>query len=239
MSYIYELLQAPVPPSEWTTEYDFSESPSAFPIAETVNTVGDRETVIARFGAWLEENRLGLLDGEMFIIDTAAADRHFEGRFAAFQQAVTALQKLNETQFIHDHDWVAALIDNLGQAFTQKYGDYMDKIYPVVKDSNVVMLASPLYYWNLSDQIRTTIDRLFALEEGDGNLLWGHDRASALLMAAENHGFEDVRLYYDHLMEYLRWKNLEKVLCGGVMDIGDAKGKKELDDAFELGKSIY
>lgn len=125
MSYIYELLQAPVPPDEWTTECDFSESPSAFPIAETVNAVQDRETVIARFGVWLEENRLGLLDGEMFIIDTAAADRHFEGRFAAFQQAVTALQKLNETQFIHDHDWVAALIDNLGRAFTQKYSDYV------------------------------------------------------------------------------------------------------------------
>lgn len=125
MSYIYELLQAPVPPDEWTTEYDFNESHGAFPIADWVNAVGDRETVIARFGAWLEENRLGFLDGEAFTIDAEAADRHFEGRFAAFQQAVTALQKLNETQFIHDHDWVAALIDNLGRAFTQKYGDYV------------------------------------------------------------------------------------------------------------------
>ena len=125
MSYIYELLQAPVPPDEWTTEYDFNESSGAFPIAECVNAVQDRENVIARFGVWLEENRLGLLDGEMFIIDTEAADRHFEGRFAAFQKTVSALQILNETQFIHDHDWVAALIDNLGKAFTQKYGDYV------------------------------------------------------------------------------------------------------------------
>lgn len=125
MSYIYELLQAPVPPDEWTTECDFNESSSAFPIADWVNTVEDRETVFARFGAWLEENQLGLLDGEAFIIDTDAADRHFEGRFAAFQKAVSALQVLNETQFIHDHEWVAALIDNLGNAFTQKYGDYV------------------------------------------------------------------------------------------------------------------
>ena len=34
MSYIYELFQAPRPEEEWTTEYDFDESPSAFPIAE-------------------------------------------------------------------------------------------------------------------------------------------------------------------------------------------------------------
>lgn len=35
-------------------------------------------------------------------------------------------------------------------------------------------------------------------------------------------------------MEHLRWKNLGKVLCGGVMDAGDAQGRKELDDAREL-----
>ena len=35
------------------------------------------------------------------------------------------MQELNEVQFIHDHDWVQALIDKLGQAFTQKYGDYV------------------------------------------------------------------------------------------------------------------
>ena len=95
--------------------------------------------------------------------------------------------------------------------------DDMDKIYPAVKGSDVVVLASPLYYWNMSGQLRTAVDRLFALEEGDGNLLRGNDRASALLMAAEGRSFEDAALYYDHLMEHLRWKNLGKVLCGGVM----------------------
>lgn len=116
--------------------------------------------------------------------------------------------------------------------------DDMDKIYPAVREAEVVVLASPLYYWNMSGQIRTAIDRLFALEEGDGNLLRGHERASALLMAAEGHGFEDVVLYYDHLMEHLRWKNLGHVLAGGNGDVGDIQGKPELQEAFELGSSI-
>lgn len=125
MSYIYELFQAPRPKDEWTTEYDFDESPDAFPIAERVGMVEDRDAVIGRFGAWLEEHRLGLLYGEGFAIDTQAADRYFEGRFAAFQKAVSALQELNEIRFIHDHDWVQALIDKLGEAFTSRYGDYV------------------------------------------------------------------------------------------------------------------
>ena len=82
--------------------------------------------------------------------------------------------------------------------------DDMDKIYPAVKDCDIIVFATPLYYWNMSGQIRTAIDRLFALEESDGNLLRGHGRASALLMAAEGHGFDDVTLYYDHLLEHLK-----------------------------------
>lgn len=116
--------------------------------------------------------------------------------------------------------------------------DDMAKIYPAVKASDVVVLATPLYYWNMSGQIRTAIDRLFALEEGDGNLLRGNGRASALLMAAEGHGFEDVVLYYDHLMEHLKWKNLGHVLAGGNMDTGDVNGKPEVEEARRLGVSI-
>lgn len=116
--------------------------------------------------------------------------------------------------------------------------DGMAEIYPAVRESDVIVLASPLYYWTISGQLKTALDRLFALEEGDGNLLRGHGRSSALLMAAEGHGFEDAVLYYDHLMEHLRWKNMGKVLCGGVMDIGDIADKQELEDARALGKSI-
>lgn len=116
--------------------------------------------------------------------------------------------------------------------------DDMNKIYPAVRECDVIVFATPLYYWNMSGQIRTAIDRLFALEEGDGNLLRGHGRASALLMAAEGHGFEDVVLYYDHLMEHLKWTNLGHVLAGGNMDTGDIEGKPELQEAYELGKSI-
>ena len=116
--------------------------------------------------------------------------------------------------------------------------DGMAQIYPAVKDCDVVVLATPLYYWNMSGQLRTAFDRLFALEEGDGNLLRGNGRSSALLMAAEGHGFDDAVLYYDHLMEHLRWANLGHVLCGGVMNEGDNKGHKEWHDAYELGKSV-
>ena len=124
-NYIYELLQAPVPADEWTAAWEYHEHPDAFPIADIVEDAGDRNGVIGRFGTWLKENRLGELAGETFTVDAQAADRYFEGRFTAFQKAMTGLQQLNETQFIHEHDRVQGLIFDLTETFTQKYGDYV------------------------------------------------------------------------------------------------------------------
>ena len=128
--------------------------------------------------------------------------------------------------------------EEAGHTVTEFFLDGMGQIYPAVKECGVVVLASPLYYWNLSGQLRTAVDRLFALEEGDGNLLRGHGRGGALLMAAEGSGFGDVLTYFDHLMENLRWDNLGHVLAGGNGDIGDIQGKPELQQAFQLGASL-
>ena len=103
--------------------------------------------------------------------------------------------------------------------------DDMEQIYPAVRDCDVVVLASPM-------------DRLFALEENDGNLLRGHDRSCALLMAAEGHGFDDVLRYYHHLMDHLRWKSLGQVLAGGNGEAGDIRGKQELQQAYDLGACL-
>ena len=116
--------------------------------------------------------------------------------------------------------------------------DGMADIYPAVRESGVVVLASPLYYWTISGQLKTALDRLFALEEGGENLLRGNGRASALLMAAEGRGFGDALAYYDHLMEHLQWRNLGHVLAGGVMNTGDIQGRPELEEARCLGQSI-
>ena len=116
--------------------------------------------------------------------------------------------------------------------------DDMQKIYPAIKESDVVVFASPLYYWNLSGQLRTAVDRLYALEEGDENLLRGHGRACALLMAAAGSDFDDMVTYYEHLCVHLEWKDLGHVVAGGNWDPGAIAGKKELLEAYALGESI-
>lgn len=116
--------------------------------------------------------------------------------------------------------------------------DDMARIYPKVKEADVIVLASPLYYWSLSAQLKTVIDRLFALEEGDGQKLRGNGRAGILLMAAAGREFEDALTYFSHLMDHLQWKNLGAVLASGNLAVGDIAGKSELQKAYDLGASI-
>ena len=112
----------------------------------------------------------------------------------------------------------------------------MGKIYPVYKEVDIVVLATPLYYWTISGQLKTAFDRLFAVAECDPNYR-NPQKESVLIMAAEGHGFES-EYWYDHLEKHLDWKSLGKILCGGVMAVGDIEDKKELQDAYELVKLI-
>jgi NAD(P)H-dependent FMN reductase len=115
--------------------------------------------------------------------------------------------------------------------------DDMDLIYPVYKAADVIVLASPLYYWNLSGQLFTAINRLFAVAECEPGLK-NPELDSVLLMAAQGHAFEDCITYYDHLADHLGWHDCGKVLCGGVLKVGDIKGSEKLNEAEQLGKSI-
>lgn len=125
-----------------------------------------------------------------------------------------------------------------GEAHPCVLRDGMDTVYPAIKEADMIVLASPLYYWNMSGQLRNAVDRFYALEE-DGNLLRGRGgKASALLMSAAGDAFEDMRTYYDHLLEYLQWENLGHVLAGGNLNLGDIQGKPEIEQAYRLGASI-
>ncbi len=115
--------------------------------------------------------------------------------------------------------------------------DDMDKIYPVYKEADIVVLATPLYYWTISGQLKCAFDRLFAVAECDPNYR-NPNKACALIMAAEGNDFEETLYWYDRLEKHLGWNSIGKILCGGVVAPGDATGKKELSDAYELGRSI-
>lgn len=119
--------------------------------------------------------------------------------------------------------------------------DDMSKIYPIYKTADVIVLASPMYYWGITGQLKTTFDRLFAIAELNPNYK-NPQKECIFLMASEGNtadNFAPVKAFYEGLTSHLGWKNLGIVYAGGNMNIGDILNKPEqLKQAEDLGKSI-
>ena len=119
--------------------------------------------------------------------------------------------------------------------------DDMTQIYPAYRNADVVVLASPMYYWGISGQLKSAFDRLFAVAELTPNYE-NPKKDCVLLMAAEGNtesNFAPVRAFYEGLTSHLGWKNIGIVYAGGNMDIGDILSKSEqLEEAEKLGNSI-
>lgn len=104
--------------------------------------------------------------------------------------------------------------------------DDMGLIYPVYREADLVVLASPMYYWGFSGQLKTAFDRLFAVAECFPGYANPH-KECALVMAAEGDSADNwkpVLDYYHALLGFLGWKDRGQVLAGGVFEAGAVPG---------------
>lgn len=119
--------------------------------------------------------------------------------------------------------------------------DGMDQIYPAYIAADVVVLASPMYYWSVTGQLKCAFDRLFAVAELDSNYA-NPVKDAVLLMAAEGdtgENFAPVRAYYEALLHHMGWRDAGIVYAGGNFNAGDIRKRPEqLERARELGGAI-
>lgn len=119
--------------------------------------------------------------------------------------------------------------------------DDMRTIYAAYTTADSVVLASPLYFWTFSAQLKTAIDRLLAAHVKEGNLV-SVPKESALIAAAgdaDEHVYDHLtRYYHDVLVPNLRWTDRGMVLATGVSAPGDVTGTAFIGAARELGASL-
>ena len=120
--------------------------------------------------------------------------------------------------------------------------DDMGEIYPSYVEADIVVLASPLYYWTFSGQLKIVMDRLFAVAECDPNY-HNPKKECVLLMAAEDvskENWEALSFYYEKYCGFMGWKDRGRVLAGGFLESGSIResGTSFLNAAEELGRSL-
>lgn len=118
--------------------------------------------------------------------------------------------------------------------------DDMKEIYARFERANAVVFASPLYWWQFTAQMKTAIDRLFAVAAAaEMNI---PKKEVALIIAAEDareENFAQIIPYYQTcLVKNLGWTDCGMVLAGGVNMPGDAEKTPFVKQAEELGASF-
>lgn len=121
----------------------------------------------------------------------------------------------------------------------------MDKVYAAYLEADTIALASPMYCWSFTAQLKATLDRLFALMEvsmraGEATPV-PRAKSSALIMPAEDasyRNFAPIVTYYEALTARMGWTDAGRVLVGGVYLAGDIAENPALDEAYRLGSAL-
>ena len=103
--------------------------------------------------------------------------------------------------------------------------DDMDQIYAEFENSDVVVFASPVYFWTITGPLKTAADRLYAELECLG--YGGFSKQSVLLMTADGGDYSQAVTWYRTYERNLGWRNLGEVL-----------GKGKTKEAYSLGASV-
>lgn len=125
--------------------------------------------------------------------------------------------------------------------------DDMDQLYDLIAEAEVIVMASPLYYFGFPAQLKAIIDRLYAPDvqaklSKDTESHIDHNKSCILMMTAASEpadNFAIVRLHYQKIFEqWFRWKNLGTVFASGIVAPGDIVHHPAMEEARRLGASL-
>lgn len=115
--------------------------------------------------------------------------------------------------------------------------DDVNDIMAKVLEADVVCWATPIYYYEMSGQMKTLIDRMNAMYEQD----YKFRDVYLLTTAAEDEEETPKRAETGlggWIACYPKSRLAGTLFCGGVNDPREIEGNVKLQEAYELGKSI-
>lgn len=105
-----------------------------------------------------------------------------------------------------------------------------------IVDADVVVFATPMYYFGVSAQLKAVIDRFYAI---NGQI--HRPKKAVLLMTYANMAASEavpIEAHYDVLLKYLGWEDAGRIIVPGVWPAGAVKHTDYPEQAYKLGKNI-
>lgn len=104
-------------------------------------------------------------------------------------------------------------------------------------DADVLVFATPVYYYSVSGQLKTMLDRANPLFDSDYRFTDVYPLATAAEDEAETvHGAKTAVQGWVDCFERAALKAV--IFAGGVNDLGEIEGHRALEAAYEAGKGV-
>lgn len=105
-----------------------------------------------------------------------------------------------------------------------------------IVDADMVVFATPMYYFGISAQLKAVIDRFYAV---NGQI--HRPKKAALIMTYADNSPEKEGVIINHynvLLNYLGWQDAGQIIAPGVWPVGAVNHTAYPRQAYELGKSL-
>ena len=114
--------------------------------------------------------------------------------------------------------------------------DDMSMIYEKMAHTDMLVIASPVYFYGLSAQLKAIIDRCHNPIRDTFKI----KKTAILLVGAATlpELFDSILAQYQLCLNFFKLEDAGRVLARGAKDKGDIKNIDALNEAFRLGQSI-
>lgn len=118
--------------------------------------------------------------------------------------------------------------------------DAMQEIYAALKQSELVLFVSPLYWYTWSGQIKPVIDRFLPFVSEKANFTLKEKKSVLFSTAGDTDPgcFDGLRFSYRSSCELLGMDSLHEILAPGIYHRGDIDGTDWLERAQRMGKGL-
>ncbi|MEE8716742.1 MAG: flavodoxin family protein [Coriobacteriales bacterium] len=112
--------------------------------------------------------------------------------------------------------------------------DDMQDILAKLDEADMLVLSSPIYWFDITAQLKAAIDRMYAKASVGFHL----DKTALLLNSGADHVYDAAIAQYKAMTSYLKWEDKGIVTAPNMVEKGSARQSPALQQAYELGLSL-
>lgn len=116
----------------------------------------------------------------------------------------------------------------------QYYSMIQQSVRAALSGADMVMFAAPIYWFDISAQLKLAIDRMYAFDGCSFNF----SKVALLLNSGAESVYDAATAAYKATNAYLNWEDMGIITIGGMTEKGDMAANPKLAEARALGESL-